>query len=112
MLALGGELVGRGRQLKSQGRVFTPDDEFLRVPWFWSSMVLQVGALILLLLPESKKNLIYLNAACVMCSTGCILYTIFIKMTVPVLTGAVRASNLSCPENGSDQAGSSRPLLT
>jgi molybdopterin-containing oxidoreductase family membrane subunit len=104
------------------------------VPWFWTGLLLQVGALTLLLRNISKTNLFYLNVACVMCATGIwiekgmglivpgfvptpigemieyspsitewlvswgiwafglLLYTVLLKMTVPVLSGMIRAN--------------------
>jgi len=39
------------------------------VPWFWSSVTLNLGAMVLLMLPLSR-NLKWLNVACVMCILG------------------------------------------
>ena len=98
------------------------------VPWIWTAMVLDLAALVLLVLPQSK-SLKYLNLACVLAivgiwiekgmgliipafvpsplgemveyfptlnewlicagiwAFGMLVYTIFLKMTIPVLTG-------------------------
>ncbi|MDP3543093.1 MAG: NrfD/PsrC family molybdoenzyme membrane anchor subunit [Elusimicrobiota bacterium] len=98
------------------------------VPWIWTAMVLDLVALVLLMLPQSK-SLKYLNLACVLAiigiwiekgmgliipafvpsplgeiveyfptlnewlicagiwAFGMLLYTLFLKMTLPVLTG-------------------------
>lgn len=98
------------------------------VPWIWTAMVLDLVALVLLMLPQSK-SLKYLNLACVLAiigiwiekgmgliipafvpsplgemveyfptfnewlicagiwAFGMLLYTLFLKMTIPVLTG-------------------------
>jgi Ni/Fe-hydrogenase subunit HybB-like protein len=39
------------------------------VPWFWSAVTLNVGAMVILMLPASRQ-LKWLNAACVMCIFG------------------------------------------
>ncbi len=39
------------------------------VPWFWSAVTLNVGAMVILMLPASRR-LKWLNAACVMCIFG------------------------------------------
>lgn len=98
------------------------------VPWIWTAMALDLVALVLLMLPQSK-SLKYLNLACVLAiigiwiekgmgliipafvpsplgemveyfptlnewlicagiwAFGMLLYTLFLKMTIPVLTG-------------------------
>lgn len=103
------------------------------VPWIWTAMALDVAALVLLLLPASRR-LKPLSAACALAivgiwiekgmgmvipafvptplgeiveyfptanewliclgiwSFGLLLYTVFLKMTIPVLTGTLRLS--------------------
>src|SRR5271157_4005456 len=104
------------------------------VPWFWSAVTLNVGAMVILMLPASRR-LKWLNAACVMCifgiwiekgmglvvpgfvptplgemveyvptwnetlvcigtcAFGLLCFTIFLRMSVPILQGELSRAN-------------------
>jgi Ni/Fe-hydrogenase subunit HybB-like protein len=49
--------------------LFGLDGHHALVPWFWTAITLNLGAMVLLMLPLSR-NLKWLNAACVMCIFG------------------------------------------
>jgi Ni/Fe-hydrogenase subunit HybB-like protein len=49
--------------------VFGLEGHHALVPWFWSAMTLNIGAMVLLMLPLSR-SLHWLNLACVMCIFG------------------------------------------
>ena len=49
--------------------LFGLDGHHALVPWFWTAITLNVGAMVLLMLPLSR-SLKWLNAACVMCIFG------------------------------------------
>ncbi len=114
------------------------------VPWIWTAVALNVGAMILLVLPLSR-SLKWLNLTCVMCivgiwiekgmglvvpgfiptplgaiveyspslnetlvclgiwAFGLLLYTVFLRMAVPILQGRLSKANEGLPEIPGDE---------